>query len=107
MARMNRTGKNKAGRSNGGARRQHPATSAIALEPRFMFDAAGVATAADAATHDPAQDPLQHDSQPVDQKLLEALGQTVAPATQPAASTADKDAAPSGDSASAQDKTEA
>ncbi|WP_158047092.1 LEPR-XLL domain-containing protein [Skermanella pratensis] len=36
----------------------HMSTSVIALEPRFMFDAAGVATAVDATVLDTGVDPL-------------------------------------------------
>src|SRR3954462_13395764 len=54
----------------------HMSTSAIALEPRFMFDAAGVATAADAVTPDPTADAhLDNTDHSVDQKLLAAAAQ--------------------------------
>src|SRR4051812_26855107 len=54
----------------------HMSTSAIALEPRFMFDAAGVATAVDAATHDPTADAhLDTTEHAVDQALLAAAAQ--------------------------------
>src|SRR3954454_25066040 len=54
----------------------HMSTSAIALEPRFMFDAAGVATAADAVAHDPTVDAhLDTADHAVDQKLLDAAAQ--------------------------------
>src|SRR3954468_1054468 len=54
----------------------HMSTSAIALEPRFMFDAAGVATAADAVTHDPAADALfDTTDHSVDRALLDAAAQ--------------------------------
>ena len=54
----------------------HMSTSAIALEQRFMFDAAGVATAVDAATHDPTVDTLfDTTDHAVDQALLAAAAQ--------------------------------
>jgi hypothetical protein len=56
--------------------------SAIALEPRFMFDAAGVATVADATAHDPAQDATHLPTdQTADQQLLDALAHGAAPAS--------------------------
>jgi Domain of unknown function (DUF4347) len=56
----------------------HMSTSAIALEQRFMFDAAGVATAVDAATHDPTVDTLfDTTDHSVDQALLAAAAQAV------------------------------
>src|SRR4051812_36784736 len=58
----------------------HMSTSAIALEPRFMFDAAGVATAADAITHDPTADALFDTSvHSADQALLDAAAQSREP----------------------------
>src|SRR3954469_22510505 len=55
----------------------HMSTSAIALEPRFMFDAAGVATAVDAVTHDPNADAhFDTTDQSVDQALLAAAQAT-------------------------------
>ena len=54
----------------------HMSTSAIALEPRFMFDAAGVATAVDSVTHDPTADALFDTADhTVDQALLDAVAQ--------------------------------
>jgi hypothetical protein len=54
----------------------HMSTSAIALEQRFMFDAAGVATAADAVVHDPTVDALfDTTDHSVDQQLLDAAAQ--------------------------------
>lgn len=54
----------------------HMSTSAIALEQRFMFDAAGVATAVDAVVHDPAADALFDTADhSVDQALLAAAAQ--------------------------------
>jgi hypothetical protein len=58
----------------------HMSTSAIALEPRFMFDAAGVATAADAVVHDPAADALFDTADhSMDQALLDAAAQAPQP----------------------------
>ncbi|QQP88771.1 DUF4347 domain-containing protein [Skermanella sp. TT6] len=60
---------------------QPAAGIALALEPRFMFDAAGVATAADAVVDDPAHDALFDAADPsVDQALLDAAAQAAGPA---------------------------
>jgi hypothetical protein len=74
----------------------HMSTSAIALEPRFMFDAAGTATAVDAVTHDPATDAhFDTTDHAVDQKLLDAAAQTTESGTIPisAAQATDSEAA--------------
>ncbi|WP_431854297.1 DUF4347 domain-containing protein [Azospirillum sp.] len=65
------------------------APNALALEPRFLFDAAGVQTAAQTALPDSHPDalPVTHDSLG-DPNLLNALAGTPAPATAP------QDAAP-------------
>jgi hypothetical protein len=62
----------------------HMSTSAIALEPRFMFDAAGVATAVDAVTHGPNADALFDTADnSVDQALLDAAAQATVSDTIP------------------------
>jgi hypothetical protein len=77
----------------------HMSTSAIALEPRFMFDAAGIATAVDAATQDPVADTLFDTAgHALDEQLLAAVAQaTDSGATStPAAQTSEASASQNG-----------
>jgi Ca2+-binding RTX toxin-like protein len=71
----------------------HMSTSAIALEQRFMFDAAGVATAVDAVPHDPTVDTLfDTTDHAVDQVLLAAAAQATESGVTPTSSVQTSDA---------------
>jgi hypothetical protein len=62
----------------------HMSTSAIALEPRFMFDAAGVATGAETLV-DTHHEPITDSEPATDHALLDALAQAPAAAEVPLA----------------------